>query len=170
MFLLSFLRGGDAMTESKRVPVLSSLAGNLAVFVLLPLILNGVIFGLGWDRQSGAAKGQMAGLPPGWAVGAIWTVLFSGMGVARWLLSKRAPGWLAEGPSLLGFLCLLYPLYTAGLQNDNVGLVGNIVTAAVALPLAVLVWRWSQAATGCLTAVCAWLLYAAGATAYSLLH
>jgi tryptophan-rich sensory protein len=137
----------------------------------LPLLLNGVIFGLGWDRQSTSATGQMAGIPPGWVVGAIWMVLFTGMGVARWLLIKSGAGRrLTEGPSLLGFLCLLYPLYTAGLQNDSVGLVGNVVTAAVALPLAVLVWRWSQAASGCLAAVCAWLLYAAGATAYNLYH
>jgi tryptophan-rich sensory protein len=156
------------MTESKRGPVLSSLAGNLAVFIVLPLVLNGVIFGLGWDRTTGAAKGQMAGIPPGWAVGAIWMLLFTAMGAARWLLIRRNAGRLVEGPSLLGFLCLLYPLYTAGLQNDSVGLVGNLVTAAVAVPLAVLVWRWSRAATGCLAAVCAWLVYAAGATAYGL--
>jgi len=157
------------MTESKRVPVLSSLAANLSVFIVAPLVLNGVIFGLGWDRQTGAAKGQMAGIPPGWVVGTIWMVLFAGMGVARWLLIKAgASQRLVEGPSLLAFLCLLYPLYTAGLQNDGVGLVGSIVTAAVALPLAVLVRRWSPAATGCLAAVCCWLLYAAGATAYSL--
>ncbi|WP_263377307.1 tryptophan-rich sensory protein [Granulicella paludicola] len=156
------------MTESKRGPVLSSLAGNLAVFIVLPLVLNGLIFGLRWDRDTQAAKGQMAGIPPGWVVGAIWMVLFTAMGLARWLLIRRNAGRLVEGPSLLGFLCLLYPLYTAGLQNDSVGLVGNIVTAAVALPLAVLVWRWSRAATGCLSAVCAWLVYAAGATAYSL--
>jgi hypothetical protein len=156
------------MTESKRGAVLSSLAGNLAVFVLLPLVLNGVIFGLGWDRQSAGDKGQMVGLPPGWAVGAIWMVLFTGMGIARWLLVKRAPRWLAEGPSVLAFLCLLYPLYTSGLQDDHVGLVGNVVTAAVAVPLAVMVWRRSRAASGCLAAVCVWLLYAAGATAYGL--
>jgi tryptophan-rich sensory protein len=158
------------MTESKRGPVLFSLAGNLAVFIVLPLVLNGVIFGLGWNRETAASKGQMAGIPPGWVVGTIWMLLFTAMGVARWLLIRRGAGRLVEGPSLLAFLCLLYPLYTAGLRNDSVGLVGNIVTAAVALPVAVLVWRWSRAATGCLAAVCAWLLYAAGATAYSVLR
>jgi tryptophan-rich sensory protein len=157
------------MTESKHGPVLSSLAANLAVFIVLPLLLNGVIFGLGWDRQSGASNGHTAGIPPGWVVGAIWMVLFTGMGVARWRLIKSGAGLrLVECPSLLGLLCLLYPLYTAGLQNDSVGLVGNIVTAAVALPLTLLVWRWSRVATGCLVAVCVWLIYAAGATAYNL--
>ncbi len=158
------------MTESKHGSVSSSLAGNLVVFIVLPLVLNGVIFGLGWNRGTGAAKGQVAGIPPGWVVGAIWMLLFTGMGVARWQLIRRKAGRLVEGPTLQGFLCLLYPLYTAGLQHDSVGLVGNIVTAAVAVPLAVLVWRWSRAAAGCLAAVCGWLVYAAGATVYSLLR
>jgi len=136
--------------------------------VLLPLVLNGVIFGLGWNRQSADAKDQIAGLPPGWAVGTIWMVLFTGMGVARWLLLTRAPRGLAEGPSVLAFLCLLYPLYTSGLQDNHVGLIGNVLTAVVAVPLAVMVWRWSREASGCLAAVCAWLVYAAGATAYGL--
>jgi tryptophan-rich sensory protein len=156
------------MTESKRRPMLSSLAANLTVFIALPLLLNGVIFGLRWDRQSGAGSEHMPGIPPGWVVAAIWMALFTCMGFARCLLVKRNAGHLIEGPSVLAFLCLIYPLYTAGLQNVSVGLVGNIATAAIALPLAVLVWRWSRVASGCMAAVCMWLLYAAGATAYGL--
>jgi hypothetical protein len=156
------------MTESKRGPVLSSLTGNLAVFVLLPLLLNGAIFGLGWDRKSASATGPMEGIPPGWVVGAIWMVLFTGMGVARWLLIKRGAGRLIEGPSLVASLCLLYPLYTSGLQDNHVGLIGNVATAAVAVPIAAMVWGWSRAASVCLAAACFWLFYAAAATAYAL--
>jgi tryptophan-rich sensory protein len=159
--------GRDAMTQSKGRAVMSSLAGNVAVFVLVTVALNGVIFGLGWDRSGAAAA--MPGIPPGWVVGLLWVMLFVGMGVARWALLKAdALRWVAELPSVLAFLCLLYPLYTAGLRDDRIGLIGNVVTAAVAVPIAAVAWRRSRVAGGCITAVVVWLLYAAAATGYGL--
>lgn len=99
-------------------------------------------------------------------------LLFAGMGVARWLLLRgggdRRHRRAAAGVGLLGFLCLLYPLYTAGLHDDRAGLVGNLITLMVALPVAALAWRCSRAAGGCIVAVCLWLLYAAAVTANGL--
>ena len=116
---------------AERGPVMRGLAANLVVFVGLPVVLNGVIFGLGWNR----ASGPNVGIPPGWFVGSMWVVLFAGMGLARWLLLRAATGRAeqrrVEWVSLLAFLCLLYPLYTVGLRDDRVGLVGNVVTAVV---------------------------------------
>ncbi len=140
--------------------MLPSLGANLALFVVPVLLLNGVIFGLGWDRTSVA----LPGLPPGWFVGSLWLLLFAGMGVARWLLMRRGvdgdarAAWV--GVEVLGFLCLIYPLYTIGLSNDRIGLVGNIITLVVALPVAWLAGRRSRAAGGCIVAVCLWLTYA----------
>jgi tryptophan-rich sensory protein len=149
-------------------PVMTGLAANQVVFVGLPLVLNGVIFGLGWDR----ASGPQVGIPPGWIVGALWVVLFAGMGTARWLLLRAArrheDQQRAEWVSLLAFLCLLYPLYTLGLRDDRVGLVGNLITAVVGIGVSVFAWRRVRAAGVWLAAVCAWLLYAAGATAYGI--
>lgn len=153
---------------SGRGAVMTGLAANLGVFVGLPLVLNGLIFGLGWNR----AGGMQVGLPPGWVVGSLWVVLFAGMGTARWLLLRAARGReeqrRAEWVSLLAFLCLLYPLYTAGLRDDRVGLVGNVLTAVVAVAVAVFAWKRVRAAGVWLAAVCAWLVYAAGATAYGI--
>jgi benzodiazapine receptor len=147
-----------------------SLTANLIVFVGLPLCLNGVIFGLGWQRTSPPTPG----LPPGWVVGALWLVLFAGMGVARWLLLLRAastspdharPEWV----TVLAFLCLIYPLYTAGLQHEGVGFIGNLITLVVALAVAAHAWRRVKVAGVCVAAVCCWLVYAAAATAYGIL-
>ena len=153
---------------AERGPVMRGLAANLVVFVGLPVVLNGVIFGLGWDR----ASGPNVGIPPGWFVGSMWVVLFAGMGLARWLLLRAATGRAeqrrVEWVSLLAFLCLLYPLYTAGLRDDRVGLVGNVVTAVVGIAVAVFAWRRVRAAGVWVLAVCAWLVYAAGATAYGI--
>jgi tryptophan-rich sensory protein len=158
------------MSESKRKVLLPSLAGNLAVFLLLPLVLNGLIFGLGWNGPARA----MAGIPPGWVVGSLWMLLFAGMAVARWLLLREAvtrnERAVSEWVSALAFLCLIYPLYTVGLSNERIGLIGNSLTAMVAIVVAARAWRVSRAAAGCVSAVVLWLLYAAGATAYAVMH
>jgi len=158
------------MAAPDRKPLLASLGANLALFLLLPLALNGVIFGLGWNRSSAV----LPGLPPGWLVGAIWMALFAAMGLARWLMLRgsrdRAHRLAATGVGLLGFLCLLYPLYTIGLSNDRAGLVGNIITLVVALAAAVLAWRRSRAAGACVVMVCLWLSYAAAVTANGLVR
>lgn len=142
-----------------------SLAANLAVFVGAPLLLNGVIFGLGWNRP----RAKAAGIPPGWVVGGLWMLLFAGMGTARWelenaparLFGERRSGWV----SLLAFLCLLYPLYTEGLRDDRIGLGGNIVTAAVGVAALERVRHRSKTAALLLLPTCVWLGYAGVATA-----
>ena len=154
------------MSVADSKPILRSLGANLALFMVPPLLLNGVIFGLGWNRNGM----DLPGLPPGWFVGGLWMLLFAGMGVARWLLlrdgAERGDRKAASGVELLGFLCLIYPLYTVGLSNDRIGLVGNMVTLLVALPVAAFAWRRVRAAGGCVVAVCLWLSYAAAVTAY----
>lgn len=153
------------MSVADSKPMFRSLGANLALFLVPVVLLNGVIFGLGWDRTSVA----LPGLPPGWFVGGLWLLLFAAMAVARWLLVRggveRGDRKAASGVELLGFLCLIYPLYTVGLSNDRIGLVGNLVTLLVALPVAAFAWRRVRAAGGCIVAVCLWLSYAAAVTA-----
>ncbi len=138
---------------------------NLAVFVGAPLLLNGVIFGLGWNRP----RAKAAGIPPGWVVGGLWLLLFAGMGAARRQLADSSDSPLhersAEWVSLLAFLCLLYPLYTEGLRDDRVGLGGNIVTAVVGFAALERSARRSRAAALFLLPTCLWLVYAGVATA-----
>ena len=137
-----------------------SLPGNLAAFVLPTLLLNGIIFGLGWDAHTAPSPY----LPPGWLVGTIWLLLFTAMGTARWLL-LRADGKRSGLVVLLALLCLIYPLYTVGLRSESIGLAGCIVTAAVAIWVAVRVLRESRAAAGLTALVVAWLLFATVALA-----
>jgi benzodiazapine receptor len=146
-------------------PVMDELWANLAVFVGAPVVVNGVIFGFGLERGGGA----QAGLPPGWVVGAIWLVLFAGMGTARWLLLRAARTGgerrRLEWVSVVAFLCLSYPVYTRGFSDLWDGLVGNVVTLVFAVPVAVFAWRRVRGAGACLVPLCAWLSYAAWATA-----
>jgi tryptophan-rich sensory protein len=142
---------------------LTGLGANLALFVLVPSVLNGLIFGLGWSKAAGVEPG----LPPGWVVGTIWLVLFALMGAARWRLLLAGQG-RAEWVSAVAVLCLLYPLYTAGLSNMRVGEIGNLLTLAVALVVAASSWRRDLRAGVLLLPLCAWLLYAAGVTGMAL--
>jgi tryptophan-rich sensory protein len=150
------------MEHEQRMP---GLAANLAVFILSPLVMNGIIFGLGWDR----ASASIAGVPPGPVVGVIWMLLFTAMGVARWLLVRARCGG-AEWVSLLALVCLLFPLYTVGLRSMVTGLVGTLLTAVLAIAVVRSSWNRSREAAMCVSAVCAWLLYAGAASAHSLLR
>jgi hypothetical protein len=87
------------MEKTQAAPV-RSLAANLALYLVPPLLLNGIIFGLGWDRDSTPNPY----LPPGWAVGSIWMLLFAAMGTASWLLLKSEHGEVRAlvGPSPRG--------------------------------------------------------------------
>jgi len=149
----------------KERPVMGGLIANLTVFVVTPLVVNGVIFWLGVDRGGGA----QTGLPPGWVVGTIWLVLFAAMGVARWLLLRaartRGEQRGAEWVSALAFLCLLYPVYTRGFSDLMAGLIGNAVTWLVAVPVAVYAFRRVRMAGGWLVPLVVWLSYAGLVTA-----
>ena len=142
-----------------------SLAATLGIYLLLPLGMNGLIFGLGWSTP----RPSNPMLPPGWAVGSIWMLLFAAMGTARWLcesaaLSGRAAHWI----DALAILCLLYPLYTLGLRSDTIGLAGTIVTAIFAAAVIAKAQQASRPAAALTSAVLLWLVYAGIATARGL--
>lgn len=138
---------------------------NLAIFVGAPLLLNGLIFGLGWNRP----RAKAAGIPPGWVVGGLWLFLFAGMGAARTQLANMPRGIFrerrTEWVSLVAFLCLVYPLYTDGLRDDRIGLGGNMVTAAVGFAALERISHRSKSAASLLLPTCLWLVYAGVATA-----
>jgi tryptophan-rich sensory protein len=88
-------------------------------------------------------------------------LLFAVMGVARWLLvNASANGGDARLIVLLAFLCLIYPLYTAGLSSERVGLAGSIVTAVIAIWISARLLRESRPAAALIGMVIAWLVYA----------
>jgi len=117
-------------------------------------VLNGIIFGLGWNGNTAPSPY----LPPCWLVGTIWMVLFTAMGAARWILVRGNSGtWPV---SLLAFLCMIYPLYTLGLSSEKIGLAGSIATAAVAIWVVARLARGSRTAAALTSLVLAWLVFA----------
>ena len=141
----------------------NSLALTLTIYLLTPLAMNGLIFGLGWATPHPANPL----LPPGWAVGTIWMLLFAAMALSRWLVLSNSPA-MANAVDALAFLCLIYPLYTLGLSSDRIGLAGTIVTALLAIAVVAGLARRCARAAALTSAVLAWLIYAGVATAIGL--
>jgi tryptophan-rich sensory protein len=56
--------------------------------------------------------------------------------------------------------CAAYPIYTLGLRNLALGLVGNIATAILAVWVALQIRRTSPLATGLVSTVAVWVIFA----------
>jgi tryptophan-rich sensory protein len=152
-----------ATTDARRTPT-SEIALGAAAAILLSLAVNALVFALGWNDASDAGDPSWA--PPGWFVGVTWVVLFGLMGAARQLAPAGA---LRTALDALIVACAIYPLYTGGLEQEVVGLVGSLATLAYAtFVAAVLVARGARAAALLLMPVLAWLAFASVLTSASL--
>jgi len=132
-----------------------SLALTLTIYLLSPLLLNGIIFGLHWDTPHPANPM----LPPGAIVGSIWMLLFLAMGIARWLVAQRNAA-SAKWPDALAIACMLYPLYTAGLRSLTIGFWGTVVTLILAAAVLLRVRPIRISAAALIVPVIVWLAYA----------
>lgn len=140
-------------------------------FVAVALLLNGLIFSLGWNDTGVTRQATLPWFaPPGWVIGAIWTLLFAGMGAADALLSARLPG--AGRARLLGRVlaadCLAYPFYALATDSVWAGLVGNVGTALLAAVAAVTAYHHRRRAALALGLVALWSTYATSIVAYRL--
>jgi tryptophan-rich sensory protein len=146
---------GNLMPNRSLLPVLA--------FTGACLVGNGVIFALGWD--SGARPlPQPWFAPPGWVIGVVWLVLFALMGLVYGRL-RQVKSSTSRTMIALAAACLAYPLYTGGLQNGLVGLIGNIVTLAVTLGLMGYLKRIDRRSAVLLVPMTVWLVFASILTA-----
>ncbi len=138
------------------------LAANMGLAVGLAGLGNGIIALFGLHAPS---SGQVAPsfAPPGLIIGVIWTVLFAAMGAARWLTLHdgsalgRANSRLVTG---LILICFAYPYYTLGFNNTTIGMIGSLVTMALAALLAWRLDRQSRLAALLVSGTALWCAYA----------
>lgn len=139
-----------------------ALALNIAVWTGLTVLMNGLIFGLGWD-QSVKAPFPVAFEPPGWVVGLVWTAaLFPLMAGARWRLRGDAPGTVRARRWVTALLigCLVWPFGTLALGSLVGGLIGNLAVWLLTLIAAALAWPVDRRSTGLLVPVALWVTFA----------
>jgi translocator protein len=124
-------------------PERSALSLNVLLMVSATIVLNGLIFALGWDTSTASASAKIpAFAPPGWVVGLVWTaILFPLMATARWQLNTYAePSASSARATVTALLicCLIWPFYSLALGSLIGGLIGNLITIGIALYA---IWR-----------------------------
>ena len=140
-------------------------------YVALALLLNGLVFGLGWNATGVTRQASQPWFaPPGWAIGLVWTLLLAGMGAADALLSARLPG--AARTRLLGRVlaldCLAYPFYALATDSVWAGFAGNVGTAVLAAIVAVSAYSQDRRAALAFALVALWSSYATSIVVFRL--
>ncbi len=120
------------MLAALNAPGRRGLAANLAVWLGLVVVLNGVIFALGWNTRSNSPVPWFA--PPGWVIGLVWVGLFTLLATARWRLHAR-PGSRAWVTGLL-LACLAFPFYAQAPGSVWAGFAGSVGTGLLAAVVA----------------------------------
>ena len=147
-------------------PDRSGLIANVACALTIGVVLNALIFGLGWEGPSRRAP---AFLPPPVVIGAVWLALFPCMALARWELNRGMAERADKAGLILVFaLCSTYPFYTAGLHSDLVGEVANVSLTLLAIGLAARYARRTPRAGAWLVPLVLWLGFASIAGAFTL--
>ena len=126
--------------------------------VALVLLVNALI-ALFPAPHAVAARPPLAPAPPGWVVGAVWTVLFAALGATYGVAVRRNDLAGRQLVVALLLLCAAYPAYTIGLRDAGIGLAGNIITALAALAVGARTARYGTSGAAPF-AVVAWLTYA----------
>jgi benzodiazapine receptor len=148
----------DALNRDDR----NGLSLNVGLAVGAALVLNGVIFVLGWNKMTDYAP-QPWFQPPGWVVAVVWLLLFALMGRARWLLNSYTIVGVVRARRMVTLLvlsCLLWPFYSLAIGSVLGGLVGTVVTLVLAVVALALVRTRSREAALLLIPVVVWLSYA----------
>ncbi len=140
-------------------------------YVAVALALNGLIFSLGWNDTGVTRQATLPWFaPPGWVIGAIWTLLFAGMGAADALLSARLPN--AARARLLGrvlvFDCFAYTFYALATDSVWAGLAGNIGTVILAAVATAYAYPHDRRASALFGLVTLWSSYATSIVVYRL--
>jgi tryptophan-rich sensory protein len=137
-----------------------SLILNILVALIAVSAMNGLVFGLGWNKAiQPIPKSFLA--PPKYLIGTVWTILFVLMATARWQLNSNeiatsARTWV----TVLIISCLIYPLYTLAFNNAIAALLGNLETIALAGFVIFCVWPISKSAALLIVPIIPWVLYA----------
>lgn len=134
---------------------------NMAAAVGLALVCNAIVFGFGWNQTSMRVTPVYA--PPGAVVGIVWTLLFAGMGAARWLVLSRMTPLRYRHARLIVWLvifCAAYTFYGLAPESRIPGFIGNLVTIPFSAWIAWTVRTTSPRAALLIGLVPLWVIYA----------
>jgi tryptophan-rich sensory protein len=135
-------------------------AATAAIFAGAAIALNGIIFAFGLAGSDDAVS-RLSWAPPGWAIGAIWVVLFMLYAVAHWLLRQHGDSGRRAARWVLAIVVwdLAYPFLTLGFDL-TLGAWLNVVTLLLTIVLLWRVWHESRPAFAWLLPSLAWVGFA----------
>ena len=125
--------------------------------VLLALVSNALIYWLKLLRPLSSSPESRWGLPPGWVVGTIWTLLFGTLGYVLFL-TYNANGITAVGVAIFIALCLAYPFYV---RSQSIAPIANLATLLLGFTVTIIIARTMHhiSAVTWMIPVLAWLSY-----------
>lgn len=143
-------------------PGTRSLVLNLLLAVGAAVAMNGLIFGLGWNKSTDYSPKALYE-PPDYMIGLVWIVLFALMATSRWLLNSSPEIGASQARAWVTFLvifCLIWPLYSLAIGSVIGGLLGNFETIAIATFAVIRVWMISKPAAFLIMPVILWVTFA----------
>lgn len=147
------------LEKSKPVHSVLSLAGWLAVVYAAAAVGSFFLPGAWY-----AGLKKPAFNPPNWIFGPVWSVLYTIMGIAAWLVWRRG-GFAQQGWALALFLAQLFfnalwsPLFF-GLKNPALGLLDIALLWLTVLGTVVAFWKARRGAGILLVPYLAWVTFA----------
>lgn len=107
--------------------------------------------------------------PPNWVFGPVWTLLYLLMGIAAWLVWKKAGGF-AQARNALGLFVLqlglnsLWSYVFFGMERPDLATGEILVLWAAIAGTMLLFWRWSKSAALMLLPYLLWVSFATALT------
>jgi translocator protein len=155
-----------ALLRHLNQPTRRSLILNIVLSTGSALVMNGLIFSLGWSSSDIPTRPAFA--PPDFVIGLVWAViLFPLMASARWRLNYYREMTANQAQKWVTFLilsCLIYPLYSLAISSVLGGFFGNIWTIALASFTVAQVWSISKPAAYSVLPVIIWVAFATSIT------
>jgi tryptophan-rich sensory protein len=134
---------------------------GLIVYLLLPFVAASVgAFAKPGPWYSTLPKPSWT--PPGWIFGPVWTVLYTMMGIAAWLVWKKV-GWWHPALRLFYFQLLLNALWSPlffGFRRPDLAFVDIVLLECAIIGTTIAFWRISQAAGVLFLPYLAWVSFA----------
>lgn len=138
---------------------------SILLFYAILIVVNIPAPLLGLEFESGNNP-RLWYQPPGFVISIAWFVLFTLLGIARYLLVESGQGQLTGWLIALAVLCASYAYYTLGLARLTgipglwFGLIGNILVIVFAVIVAYRLLHALPAAGWLVVPVVVWTAYA----------
>jgi translocator protein len=132
----------------------------MLIYVLVPIVAA-VLMNVGiYMTRIGRNRDQKVSklLPPGWVIGMIWILLFGLLGYIFYL--HKSTWWIASMIVVFFLYCLLYPVYTNGLNGrSDVAKLANLGTLVFAFTLTVCIASKSRKSSLYMIPILLWASY-----------